>query len=192
MLIIQVVHLYWTKEVRGAPYSSARNRMAEAYALPAKYFEYSIADFREHFVYLRQSKDGFGVHADKVMNLREKGCIRVGNVELVREEQGVRVVFRYTANVGQPARTFKDRRFRESFDVKRNLIDNLLVETVGVLKGNEYARVMYNGRHASYDWGWYTKEIINVMNVAGDEKVPLDILVKREPDFVYEQFAALF
>lgn len=192
MMIIQLVHLYWTKEVRGAPYSSERNRMAEAYALPAKYFEYSVAEFREHYVCLHQTKDGFGVYPDTVKNLKEKSCIKVGSVELVREDQGVRVVFAYSGNVGLPVRTFKDRLFKESFCAEKNSIGHSLVETAGVLKENEYARVMYNGRHISFDCVWYTKEIVNVLNISGDEKVPLDILVRRKPDVVYKQFEWLY
>lgn len=192
MLVLQEINLYWTKEFRGAPYSTARNQMDCAVNLPKNYHDYSIYPNRQHFLTLSQRKSGWETWVDRLWYLEEGKNIKSQNVQLLPEKEDYQLIFKYTYGIGQPTRRFKDRKFKESFDPKQDAINNLLVEPFGILKKGDYARVICNGRHTDMDGNWYyTKSILNIL-YAEQDLVPLDVLVKTQPNILYEQQAILF
>lgn len=196
MLVIQVIYLEWNKECRGAPYSSIRSAMRCAFELPSNYTNYnsySIYEYKKHRIYLQQKKEGFETQFNEVIYLRKKSTLNIANVEIADNQQGYRIVFKYTPNIGKSVRTFKDRNFKESFNKDKESISNFLVEPIGLLQRNDYARIMYNGRHTDFDTGawYYSKCIINLFNYNGNN-VPSDILIRTEPNIIYTQLARLF
>ena len=181
MLTIQLISLQWDKLCRGAPYTTQRNRMAQADVLPDAFYNNGAAAFTIHYSGLWQDQGGINKVSDYVKRKFDRSKIRVGAVEIIREDEGYRIDYHYAWHGGCPP--------RQKYDVQtRHYVS--LCETAMILRPGEYGRVIYNGRFQNYEDCYYKLEIINIINDSGGNSV--EVFVNREPDYNYRQIAHLF
>ncbi|WP_205127953.1 hypothetical protein [Paenibacillus amylolyticus] len=181
-LLLQYITLRWEKEVRGAPFTTARNDMEKAFRLPDTLFSYDTSyGLPYHRLVILQNKRGFEKIQDKSVILKptakncKLGCIVIDNKEF--DTTGYDVTFTYSPECGKPVRY--DKRYRP------------LIERAFGLTSNEYGRVLYNGRHIYQDTGeWYYE--LNILNMLLTEQKDPNVLIDQEPLNVYNQIEILY
>jgi hypothetical protein len=87
-LLLQYITLRWEKEVRGAPFSTARNDMEKSFVLPDMLFSYDTSyGLPYHRLVILQNKKGFEKVQDKSIIMKptakkcKLGCIVIDNKE---------------------------------------------------------------------------------------------------------------
>ena len=176
-MIIQSITLLWTKEVRGAPFSTLRNQYYKSFSLPESMIEYK-KESRFHELNIAQDREGFEIRSSKVNYLDSfKSDWKIGCVEIQQKDDFLSIQFKYSDYCGKPIRY--DNRY------------NYLSEKAFKLYKNEYGRLIYNGRLVHNDTGeWiYQIHMLNIYNAQTNEK---EILVTKKPDKEYKQLAILF
>jgi len=182
MPLIQHIQLEWEKPCRGAPYSGTRNKMDKCYILPKIFYAYNPIGYPAHYIYFHQTVNGIQEVSNRILRLSEINNIRVGALELIKENMNYQIRYRYDyLTHAKPV--------RGSYDKSGTYV--YLNETAMILKPNEYGRITYNGRYVDIDFGfwYYLFDIINVINTC--EQMPLDIFTYRTPDKCYDQIAFL-
>jgi len=178
-VIIQSITLLWTKEVRGAPFSTLRNQYYNSFSLPELMIEYKEESrIPFHELYITQNRNGFEIRGNKVNYLDSfRSDWRIGCVEIKQNDDLLLIHFEYSDYCGKPIR----------YD-NRN---NYLSEKAFVLYKNEYGRIIYNGRLVHSDTGeWiYQIHVLNIYNAHTNKK---EILVTKKPDKEYKQVVVLF
>ncbi|MGQ8874411.1 hypothetical protein [Paenibacillus sp. TSA_86.1] len=183
-LLLQYVTLRWEKEVRGAPFATARNHMEKAFRLPDTLFNYDTSyGFPYHRLVILQNKEGFKKIQDKSVILKptakncKLGCIVIDNKDPESKSTEYDVTFTYSPECGKPVRY--DKRYQ------------LLTERAFGLTSNAYGRVLYNGRHIYQDTGeWYYE--LNLLNMLLTERSDANVLIDQEPVNVYNQIEILY
>ena len=189
MLLIQHIKLEWYKESRGAPDSTARNRLEPARRLPARFFDYNPIGTPSHYLFLVQEKTDFIEQINRIEALTELEKVKVGCLEIVKNLNAYDVHFKYVHSNGDPVRTNEHRKTAAPFTHEHDdSIYGMLNEIAMTLKPGEYGRIMHNGKHIGYDTGhwYYQKDIVNIIN-SPDKVENLDIFLGRKPDKTYDQ-----
>lgn len=183
-ILLQFITLRWEKDVRGAPFSTARNDMEKAFRLPDMLFSYDTSyGLPYHRMLILQNKNGFEKIQDKSVILKptaknfKLGCVLIDSKEPESENSEYDVTFTYFPECGKPIRY--DKRYQP------------LTERAFGLTSNEYGRVVYNGRHIYHDTGeWYYE--LNILNMLLTEQKDPNVLIDQEPLNVYNQIEILY
>ncbi|WP_186381021.1 hypothetical protein [Paenibacillus xylanexedens] len=177
--ILQTITMRWGKEVRGAPFSTARNNFQKAFQIPEALFSYSTSyGLPYHELLIVQDKKGIEIINQRtpILDPSQKSW-RIGNIEIERTESEYLLTFNYSYDCGKPVRV--------------DQFHHALVEKAFGLKANEYGRIVYNGRHIFQDTGeWYYE--LHIINVISTEDKNRDILIDKEPLKQYNQLEILF
>lgn len=178
-LILQTITMRWGKEVRGAPFSTARNHYQKAFRIPEALFNYSTDyGLPYHELLIVQDKKGIEIINNRtpILDLSQRNW-RVADIEIERTESEYLFTFNYSTNCGKPIRV--DRFY------------HALVEKAFRLRVNEYGRIIYNGRHTSQDTGeWYYE--LHIINAISTEDKNPDVMIDKEPLKEYKQLEILF
>ncbi|WP_216671643.1 hypothetical protein [Saccharibacillus qingshengii] len=178
-LILQAITMRWGKEVRGAPFSTARNNYQKAFPIPESLFSCSTSyGLPYHELFIVQDKKGIEMTNQRtpILDPSQKSW-RIGNIEIERTDSEYLLTFNYSSDCGKPVRV--DR------------FHHALVEKAFGLKTNEYGRIAYNGRHISQDTGeWYYE--LHIINALSTEDQNPNVLMDREPLNSYNQLEILF
>lgn len=178
-MIIQAITIRWGKDVRGAPYSSLRNRYSKAFRLPESIGSNdSLCGIPCHNLLIVQDKSGFRKISNQSWVLKEKeSSFEIGCVEIVPKEAKYEFTFKYSNYCGKPAR----------YDKKYHR----LAEKAFELWPNEYGRILYNGRHADVDTGeWYYE--LHILNAIHTTELNPKSFVNKSPLKEYSQLEILF
>lgn len=105
-LLLQFMTIRWEKEVRGAPFSTARNNYKANFSLPDTIFTYDLTyGLPIHRVVIAQNKAGFEVVQNKSVILEAGaeswtiGCVKVG-----KNEREYLFSYHYSKDGGKPVR----------------------------------------------------------------------------------------
>ncbi|HEX5725001.1 MAG TPA: hypothetical protein VFX98_06020 [Longimicrobiaceae bacterium] len=163
MLWVQRVDILYTKESRGAPAATARNRLPRALAMHAgaddgyAYEHYWLLERNDFTPTLKESRAGPAPP-------RRQGDLVIGAAN-----DTVTLGLRYNRAIGLPVR----------HDTPRAL----------TLAKGQTARLIINGRYSSYSGQLYTEA---TYNVAFGDSLPPDVFLSREPDATLDMRADLF
>jgi hypothetical protein len=160
---VQQVDIIYTKASRGAPQSTARNRLPRAFVMVGTRDD---AFYFEHYKLL-ESKDF-------VSELQESSSAasppkRKNSLAIELSENSVTLGLIWNGSIGQPFRRNKLRAV--------------------TIRPGETARLSINGRHASYSGQFYTEV---TYSVALGDSISNDVFIKAEPDSVFDLRAELF
>ncbi|WP_157261453.1 hypothetical protein [Paenibacillus sp. A3] len=178
-MIIQAITIRWGKDVRGAPYSSLRNRYSKAFRLPESIVNHeSSRGIPYHSLLIVQDKSGFRNLSNQSWFLEaSEADFKIGCIEIVLKEAKYEFTFKYSHYCGKPAR----------YDKKYHL----LMEKAFELSPNEYGRILYNGRHIATDTGeWYYE--LHILNAFHTTETNSKLFVTRSPLKEYRQLEVLF
>ncbi|WP_063915762.1 hypothetical protein [Paenibacillus elgii] len=165
--------------MRGAPYSSLRNRYSKAFLLSESIvYHESWRGIPYHSLLIVQDKSGFRNISNQSSFLEaSEADFKIGCVEIVPKEAKYEVTFKYSHYCGKPAR----------YDKKYHL----LAEKVFELSPGEYGRILYNGRHIATDTGeWYYE--LHILNAFHTKERNPKLFVNRSPLKEYKQLEVLF
>jgi hypothetical protein len=175
-VIIQVITLSWSKVVRGAPFSTLRNRYNYSFPLlDLMLTKDSRIPIQE--INLTQNTNGIEVKSNRVNYIDSDQIIwMIGCIEIEKIDDTLIVQFKYSDICGKPKR----------FDSRYNYMTEKAFE----LQRNEYGRISYNGRHVRSTGEWiYQNQTINIYNTLAKDK---GIFTKVKPMKEYKQMAVLF
>ena len=101
-LLIQQIRLQWYKDCRGGNAAAQRNQYPRAMRLPKDFFSYYSFGLPTHFVSILQRPDGFQINKDcrRLMEWKLNGTMRVHSFELIQQESGIQVRYRYDWHIG--------------------------------------------------------------------------------------------
>ncbi|WP_238650166.1 hypothetical protein [Paenibacillus piscarius] len=178
-LLLQFMTIRWEKEVRGAPFSTARNNYKANFTLPDTIFTYDLSyGLPFHHIVIAQNKTGFEVVQNKSVIL-EAGAESwiIGCVKVDKNEREYQFSYHYSKKGGKPVRY--DQRY------------NPLSERAFGLGPNEYGRISYNGRYLYQDTGeWYYE--LNTLNALVTCDTGPDVFISTEPVKEYKQIEILY
>ncbi|KXZ28507.1 MULTISPECIES: hypothetical protein [Leptospira] len=178
MIVLQNINLQWNKLMRGAPYSTLRNRLDKSYQLPEIMFHYNKnIGIPYHDVRILQTKDGFKTILNECRYFESQNMNwKIGCTEIIKEDSKYTLYFLYSKNCGYPIRYGKTFGF--------------LHEKALDIFSNEFGRILYNGRHTDSDTGeWFYS--LNILNVCETEEKNCNLFLK-ESDKKYEQLGILY
>ena len=163
MIWVQQVDILYTKESRGAPQSTERNRLPRAFAMlgtgdDAFYFEhYELLEWKDFVPELQEGSTA-------VSPPRSKNSLAI---EL--SENSLTLGLTWKSSIGQPRRHNKPKAL--------------------TIKPGQTARLSINGRYTSYSGQTYTEA---TYNVAFGDSIANDVFITAEPDSVFDLRADLF
>jgi hypothetical protein len=178
-VIIQSITILWNKKVRGAPYSTLRNRFSKSFSIPDKLINYigsTTIPFQEILVI--QNENGFNIKGNKVESLDSHlNDWKIASTEIQSKHGELHVYFKYSDSCGKPVRY--DSRY------------HYLSEKAFILQSNEYGRITYNGRLVHNDTGEWIYQIM-ILNIYNGHSDDIEILTKKSPLKDYKQIEMLF
>ncbi|NHZ38622.1 hypothetical protein [Massilia aquatica] len=163
MIAVQVIEIRWTKATRGAPRANERAVLPRAFALLQTGAQYVYQN------YLMHERDGFAAVLKKEKQV-DHAPLKERSLVLRPRDDGVLVLgLKWDPSEGQPRRPASGTALR--------------------LAPGQTARLILNGRHASYIGQEYSEVIYNV--AYGDTIAP-DCFIARAPDQQFSLAAHLF
>ena len=185
-LLIQQIRLQWYKDCRGGNAAAQRNQYPRAMDLPKDFFSYYSFGLPIHFVSIVQSLDGFHVGKDcrRLMEWKPNGTMRLHPFELIQQENGIQVWYRYDWHIGAMPE-------RYTYDKTGQKLP--LNELALNLAPGEYGRAVCNGRFRDWDTGiwYYVLDILNAIPLA-EPTDSLTSFTDKEPGKVYTQIDRLW
>ena len=96
-LLVQQIRLQWYKDCRGGNAAAQRNQYPRAMRLPKDFFSYYPFGLPTHFASIIQRPDGFQIDRDcrRLMEWKPNGTMRLHPFELIQQESGIQVHYRY-------------------------------------------------------------------------------------------------
>lgn len=178
-MIIQSITILWDKKVRGAPYSTLRNRFSKSFSIPDELINYiGSTTFPFQEILIIQNEKEFEIKSNKVEYLDSHlNDWKIASTVIQNKDDELQVYFKYNNSCGKPVRY--DSRY------------HYLSENAFILQSSEYGRITYNGRLVHNDTGdWiYQLKILNIYNGHSDDN---EILTKKSPLKDYKQIEVLF
>jgi len=143
--------------------------MPKAYNLPIIFFDYNPLGYPAHYVYLVQTQAGVTEKMNRKDTMTEYDNIRIGAMEIIRQDDGYELTYRYDFHRAAPE--------RYKYDFQTGTYAGL--NEFALASGpNEYGRIIYNGRYSDYDTGnWYYN--IDIINVIGRKDIASYFQIKR-------------
>ena len=101
-LLVQQIRLQWYKDCRGGNAAAQRNQYPRAMRLPKDFFSYYPFGLPTHFASIIQRPDGFQIDRDcrRLMEWKPNGTMRLHPFELIQQESGIQVRYRYDWHIG--------------------------------------------------------------------------------------------
>ena len=185
-LLIQQIRLQWYKDCRGGNAAAQRNQYPRAMRLPKDFFSYYSFGLPTHFVSILQRPDGFQINKDcrRLMEWKLNGTMRVHSFELIQQESGIQVRYRYDWHIGaMPERYTYDK------TGQKQPLNELALDLIP----GDYGRAICNGRFRDWDTGiwYYVLDILNVMPLT-EPTDSLTSFMDREPNMIYTQIDRLW
>ena len=185
-LLIQQIRLQWYKDCRGGNAAAQRNQYPKAMRLPKDFFSYYSFGLPTHFVSILQRPDGFQIDKDcrRLMEWKPNGTMRLHPFELIQQESGIQVRYRYDWHIGAiPERYTYDKAGQ------KQPLNELALD----LAPGEYGSAVCNGRFRDWDTGiwYYVLDILNVMPLT-EPTDSLTSFTDREPNKIYTRIARLW
>ena len=186
-LLIQQIRLQWYKDCRGGNAAAQRNQYPRAMRLPKDFFSsYYPLRPSAHFVFILQEPDGFHIKKEyhRLMPWKADGTMRLQPFELIQQESGIQVRYRYDWHIGaMPERYTYDK------TGQKQPLNELALD----LAPGEYGRAVCNGRFRDWDTGiwYYVLDILNVMPLT-EPTDSLTSFTDREPNKIYTQIDRLW
>ena len=185
-LLVQQIRLQWYKDCRGGNAAAQRNQYPRAMRLPNDFFSYYSFGLPTHFVSILQRPDGFQINKDcrRLMEWKLNGTMRVHSFELIQQESGIQVRYRYDWHIGaMPERYTYDK------TGQKQPLNELALDLIP----GDYGRAICNGRFRDWDTGiwYYVLDILNVMPLT-EPTDALTSFMDREPNMIYTQIDRLW
>lgn len=178
-LVIQHIHIRWTKASRGGALAEKRNRIANSFSIPTAPPAY---DHNAHYLVHHV---GFGERNEFAEPLRSEILLPTADTEFSTTNCTVEIAndtarVTYEWRNGAPERKFFDK-CGTTVPVRKQMSARL----------NQWVRLEYNGRFTGYDCGnwWYEHSIINVALVDRDNP---ELFVVSKPTEVSRQLENLW
>ena len=145
-------------------------------------FQYQIT----HFASIVQRPDGFRIDRDcrRLMEWKPNGTMRLHPFELIQQESGIQVRYRYDWHIGaMPERYTYDK------TGQKQPLNELALDLIP----GDYGRAICNGRFRDWDTGiwYYVLDILNVMPLT-EPTDALTSFMDREPNMIYTQIDRLW
>ncbi|NHZ37241.1 hypothetical protein [Massilia rubra] len=163
MIAVQVIEIRWTKATRGAPRANERAVLPRAFALLQAGAAYCYQ------YYLMHERDGFAAVLKKEKQVDHAPLKERSLVLSPRDDGALALGLKWDPSEGQPRRCASNSAIR--------------------LAPGQTARLVLNGRHASYIGQEYAEVIYNV---AYGDTIARDCFLGREPDQQLSLAAHLF
>ena len=138
-LLVQQIRLQWYKDCRGGNAAAQRNQYPRAMRLPKDFFSYYSFGLPTHFVSILQRPDGFQIDKDcrRLMEWKPNGTMRLHPFELIQQESGIQVHYRYDWHIGaMPERYTYDK------TGQKQPLNELALDLIP----GDYGRAVCNGR----------------------------------------------
>jgi hypothetical protein len=182
MLLIQSFHLSWDKKQRGAPYAEERSHMAKSSILPKDFFRCRKDNplFYPCHIVSEHCPSGYISYEEK------SDRISLDGIEVIKQNGFYEVRYRFDFLNSYNNAVPKRKKYN-----KENHIQELLNEEAFRLYPNEYGRITHNAKYHGEGQPWYKMWVYNMLYL-DDDTAPLDILVTRTPEKIYEQMAMLY
>ena len=164
MIIVQQIHVRWSKKSRGAPGSDRRNAVPKSLLIDLEECPFLY----EKYVF--NEMDSF-IQTREVHMVKDLIPDQVGNILLKYQSEELVVRFLWDWDVGIPKR----------YD-KRSVL-HLSTETLGRLVVNGYQGYYYRGIN------WYTQDIYNFAVV--NQPTP-ELFISRDPEKICDLRVKLF
>mgnify|MGYP000096259935 CR=1 FL=1 len=142
--------------------------------LPKDFFSYYSFGLPTHFASIVQRPDGFRIDRDcrRLMEWKPNGTMRLHPFELIQQESGIQVRYRYDWHIGaMPERYTYDK------TGQKQPLNELALD----LLPGDYGRAVCNGRFRDWDTGiwYYVLDILNVMPLA-EPTDAFDLVLRTE------------
>ncbi len=178
-LIVQHIHITWTKAARGGRLAELRSRIPNAFTVPTPPPTYDRnAHYIVHGVAFSESNDFAEPLASRTTapGISTKFNTRNSTIELA--DDSATVIYEWRA--GAPERQFFDKS-GTPVPVRKQL----------QVRTNEWVRLEYNARFTGFDCGrwWYEHSIINT---AWASPECLDVFLNSEPSASLQQLEHLW
>ena len=186
-LLIQQIRLQWYKDCRGGNGAVQRNQYPKAMRLPKDFFSsyYPLLP-STHFGFILQEPDGFHIKKEyhRLMPWKADGTMRLQPFELIQQESGIQVRYRYDWHIGA-----MPERYTYDETGQQQPLNELALDLIP----GDYGRAVCNGRFRDWDTGiWYYElDILNVMPLT-EPTGSLTSFMDREPSKIYTKIDRLW
>ena len=186
-LLVQQIRLHWYKDCRGGNGAVRRNQYPRAMRLPKDFFSsYYPLRPSAHFVFILQEPDGFHIKKEyhRLMPWKADGTMRLQPFELIQQESGIQVRYRYDWHIGA-----MPERYTYDETGQQQPLNELALDLIP----GDYGRAVCNGRFRDWDTGiWYYElDILNVMPLT-EPTGSLTSFMDREPSKIYTKIDRLW